>query len=208
MKRIATFASVLLLACSDPPVMEGTSVGNPTEMTARIAPSTDVSLSQADFSLAEVTFVYTDRTWDTVAVNQDFDLLAGGTIEFPASEWEAMVLVPGGPMVMSGSTRTSQPATYSLEVDEILLFAREASVRFDDGGHVLELGFPGWLDADFAGYDTNVEVNVDPSSSLVHNNLVTALRDSSTLFGDDDRDGEVGDEERRESGEAGGDFDR
>ena len=80
---------------------------------------------------------------------------------------------------------------------------REDSVRFAESAFVLELAFPGWLDESYAQYDADVEIIVQPGS-LVHDRLATAIREDTTLFGDDDRNQEVSEEEREGRNEAGG----
>jgi len=193
--------AVFALGCSSPP-MEGTSVGNPTEMTVRVAPSDDIMLAQADLSLQSIT-LYGEGSDETIAVDETLNTLDGATIEMPDGEWGAMVLTVSEPMVLSGSTRSGDPANLRLDVSTVTLRPVNETIRFDRGKFVLELASPAWLDAENAGYDPDAEVLVDPDTPAIHDDLVAAIESSTSLFGDDgDRD--VSDDERQDR-EAQGD---
>lgn len=193
--------AIFAFGCSGPP-LEGTSVGNPTEMTIRVAPSDDITLEQADLPLQSVT-LYGEDADETIAVHETLNTLDGATIEMPDGEWGAMVLTVSEPMVLSGSTRSGDPANLRLDVLTITLRPVRETIRFDKGEFVLELASPAWLDAENAGYDADAEVDVDPDTPVIHDDLVAAVESSTSLFGDDG-DREVSDDERQEQ-EAQGD---
>ncbi len=204
MNRLPLIALLAAVGCAGP--MEGTSIGNPTEMTIRVASSTDVTLSQALFSLTEVTLYYEDDTEETTPIGDTLDTTVGATIEVSGGVWVGMVLVTAGPMVMSGTTRFDDPAHLTLDVPDIWLRPVGETVQFEDGVFVLELASPGWLDAGNAGYDVDSEILVDPDTAVIHDRLVAAVTGGTSLFGDDG-DREVSDGEREDGGEADGERD-
>ena len=200
MSRYLPFAVFLFVGCTGPNP-QGTSVGNPTEMVARVAVSDDITLDEAVLPVGEMALFYTDGTWEKLAFDEEWDVFAGESIDFESSEWEGLVLLLEEPMTMRGMPRSGDPANFTLDLTGFRLSARGQSVRFDDNIFVLELAFPGWLDGENAGYDPDAEVRVEPDG-LVHNNLVTLLAEGTTLFRDDDGDREIREDERRENGEA------
>jgi hypothetical protein len=183
-----------LVGCSvEPP--NGTSIGNPSMTALSIALSDDVELTEAELSLADLEMVDSDRNFEVFHIDSTIDLLAGEPIELPAGDWLVMNLFPSEPLTLAGSTRSGEPASFVLDVPEISLRPDLDSLSSDGDHFVLELAFPGWLNADYAGYDPDLEIVVDPAS-LHHDRLVAAIRDRSALYGDQNRNGQVDDEDR------------
>ncbi len=182
----------------------GTSVGNPTEMVVRVADSIDVVLDQAELPLREVVVTYTDGTWQAISVDRTLDVLAGDPFTIPAGQWQSLVLTTDAPMTLSGQTGpTGDPADLVLDVTDIVLVARVARAPGDTEAHVVELASPGWLDGDAAGFDPTGPVTVAPGDA-VHDHLALTLRETTTVFADDDGDGQVDDAERSGGDQGGG----
>lgn len=198
--RFLTFA--LLFACRGAPV-EGTSVGNPTELTVRLAPSSDLTLDLAEVALGVARF--TDVEGGDVEVNlaTTADLLDGGPLELPDLDWVSLELSLASPLELGGATSGGAEASLTIDADSLTLIPSAEAVAFDGGAYVLELGHPGWLDAESVGYDPDQDLLVEPGSAA-HDNLAWLLGYTSSLYEDLDRDGEVGEDERGTPVAAGG----
>ena len=198
--RCAPLLALGLLACQGPPA-SGTSVGNPTKMSLRVALSTDVQLDVAEFPSGELVFTYTNGEWESVELSQ-IDLLAGAPVELPNGEWESMAFLLDTAFEFSGTTRSGDAANLTIDVPAFRLDPRQGAVLFERGEFVLELASPGWLDEDNAGYDADAEVRVEPGSPI-HDGLARAIEDGSALYGDDG-DHQIDDAERARGHEAAG----
>ena len=189
----------LLWGCKGP--AQGTSIGNPTKMTLRVAASTDVQLTEALFPPGELWFSYRDGTEASVELPDPTDLLTGAPIEVPNGEWEGMAIELDDPFEMAGTTRSGDPATLTIDLPDFRLDPRSGFVVFDRGAFVLELAAPGWLDETEVGYDVDATVLVEPGDSF-HDGLARAIAEDSGLF-DDDGDRRIDDDERDRGQEAG-----
>lgn len=185
----------LLLGCRNGGPSEGTSVGNPTELTLSVAPSADLLLDAAQVDLSLARFADAQGGFDDVNLDASVDLLAGGTVTIPDLEWSTLELFFASPMALSGSTSGDAAARVTLEVESLLLTAAVAEVVFDGGSFVLELGSPGWLDAESIGYEPDEELLVEPGDA-VHDTLAELVQYRSSLIPDQDGDREVSDDER------------
>lgn len=203
MARVFFLAALISMgACNPQSVDESTSIGNPSMVAVRVAQSDDITLTAASYPLGEITLNYTDGTWEAVGVNETVDAIAGDPVSLPNGAWESLVFTTSTVMTMQGTTRSADAAAFTLDIPQFRLAAYADSVRFSEGAYVVELAFPGWLNGDYAGYDPDQQVIVEPGS-MVHDRLVAAVRDQTTLYRDDDRDHVVDDGERDTRGEAG-----
>jgi len=192
----------LLLACRGGPV-EGTSVGNPTELAARLAPSSDLIIDSAQVALGVASFTNGQGGVEDVDLAATVDLLDGGSLEMPELEWVSLELFFASPIELHGSTSGDAEASVTIDAESLFLTSSADAVGFDGGAYVLELGIPGWLDADSIGYDPDEDLLVEPGSTE-HDTLAGLVGHSSSLVEDQDGDGEVSDDER-DAAVAGGD---
>lgn len=184
----------LLLACRTGPV-EGTSVGNPTELTGRLAPNSDLIIDSAQVALGVASFTNGQGGVEDVDLAVTVDLLDGGSLEMPELEWVSLELFFASPMELHGSTSGDAEASVTIAVESLFLTSSADAVIFDGGAYVLELGNPGWLDAESIDYDPDEGLLVEPGSAE-HDTLAGLVRYSSSLAEDQDSDGEVSDDER------------
>lgn len=187
--------TVILLAfsCRSPPA-EGTSVGNPTEMTVVAAESADLQLSAGGVSLETASFWLDDET-DLVEFGQDVDLFTPDAVELPSRSWDVLVLELAAPLWLEGTTSAGQEVSITLAVESVALVG--PAVFFDGDRVVLEVGEPGWLDALELGYDPAQPLVIEPTDAL-HDRAAEAVGRSG-LFLDGDGDGQVSEDERQDA---------
>jgi hypothetical protein len=185
---------LMLLAACDPGPAFGTSVGNPGKESFRVAqPADGLVLESASAVLSAQYLLACDGSLVEVSAGEDTDLVDGRQQTFPAGEWCALVLdlesIEVG-LSLAEETRVEvslRPATpWTWWMIEPLVV--------DETSYVIELGAPGWLEAE--GLPEAQEGVVFVSDESPHAaQLIGALAEGG-LFEDPDDDGELSRGER------------
>lgn len=191
----------LLAACIEP---AGTSVGNPGFAVTRAADSATVSLSKAELPVFGMEATSCTGATTGVLVDRTLDVRLGEELAVPAGELCTLVIELDGPLVAEGTGQQGGLLTLELEADLLTLGAPGLTV--DGQRFVLELASPDWLDADELDLEDGEDVTIRPGSPE-HDLLVLRLRGGTSLYDDDDEDGEVDEGERSNGAEAEGDDD-
>lgn len=165
-----------LLACASGTVGEGTSVGNPGEAAARMAPTDAVALDRAELVVAGIDWLSCDGTTVQGEPVGHLDLLADSDFVVPGGCWSGVALRTGGPLALAGTAADGGAVELLVDVETIELFSVQ---QFDvtDARFVLELARGGWSPD-------------DPDA------LSDALAGHSALVEDIDGDGWLDDAER------------
>ena len=195
----APWCILLLVGCTNVQV-EGTSVGNPTEMSSQLAENESVSVNRASMPVGSTTFLYSDGTWERFSVEQTLNLVEGDIIDFPDVEWTQLIIETDGLMQFEVTSVNDQVANIELDVPTISLVSKDQPVLFQEGRFVLENAHPGWLDELFE--ESEVEVLEVSPYDVEHYFLAKAVRDGTALFEDLNGDGSLSESERRDGRKA------
>jgi len=108
----------LLTACRGAPV-EGTSVGNPTELTARLAPSSDLIIDSAQVTLSMARFTDEQGGVEEMDLAVTVDVLGGGPLEVPDLEWVSFDLSLASPLELRGLTSGDAEASLTIDAESL-----------------------------------------------------------------------------------------
>lgn len=186
MRIVLLLASATFVGCTTGYTPGGTAVGNPTDLTAHVAPATEATVEQATARVSTLSTVTCDGARTTRTIASDVDLLGRSKLELPAGSWCGLELTFESPLVLSGRTLAGEAFTVSLAIDTLALGSTTA-FSTDTGSFLVELGAPGWLDAKAA---------TSPGSSS-ERELTDAILALSQLFVDTRADGSLDDAERK-----------
>lgn len=179
-----------LLACVDPPDREGIAIGNPPNLTARLAPQSGASVQAAEIHVSEITAgcgTEVASVADIGAIN----LLGTNSLPIPASSVCVVSLGASAPMEVTLRAADGREVTGRLDLGTVSVMA-DAAFQVD-GSLVLELGAPGWLDPSVLASGVS---DIEPGGPE-HAALVAALRSGTALFVDGNHDGQIDTTERR-----------
>jgi hypothetical protein len=189
--RIALPALLLAVGCSDVPrpPPEGIAVGNPTNsqaMSLRVTGGLSLAVESGTWA-AEV-----DVLEDSGAVqlfDGTLDLVASPPLNFTSSAWEGLRFDGARKLKVDGENETGAQVHVVLDLPGLELILADPPA---DMAYVTELGGPDWLDLSTATGDPIV---ITPGSPE-HDTLVAAFVAGSSIYADEDGDGELSDDER------------
>lgn len=181
---------------------QGTSVGNPTEMTVQIAGSTDVLLEEGSLPVSEIEVGFIDRESDTISV-ESVEQIDDALFQLPNGAWNFLTISFDAPINLQGRTQTGLDASLSINVPAIRMLASNEEVVFAENVFILEIAFPGWLDEEHAQYNIAESIVVEEGSEI-HDRLSQAIIEQSSLFRDSNGDYTLNDQEREENSQAQG----
>lgn len=192
MRPTWTLVIALAMGCEARVPDHGTFVGNPG--ASLVALATAKSLAFTDLELA-----------DGLIVPVDCAGSSGDSVPFSGIDLETPLVLPAGEwcelgVVFGGDTRVLADGTSGGTLDmslELVAFDLEsvASVDLSADHWVLELATPGWLSAEALGVTDGTDAVIGPHDPQGEA-AADLVRDTSSLFRDDDRDGVISDEER------------
>ena len=197
---LAFCASVVISGCQgaktndSDDAREGTYVGNPGEMRARLAPIGDAELDNSVMEVGGIGFVNCDGTEDEwVAVDGLYDLNSNLYIAIPPGTWchtsmELFNIHLSGVSGLTGGTFEMflEPGNINMDTYN--------PMEFVDGTFVMEFGEPGWTSAQ------EIDVAQDDHVIIDHNHdffeeFGNRVNEGTGLY-NDDGDGWVSDDER------------
>ncbi len=192
-------ALLLLAACSPELERDGTAIGNPTGMSAAIAPAEGIQFKSGSVGVGAIDLSGCDGSLRTVRVDRALDLLHLDRVALPAGIWCTVSVELTTEVFLSGNAQGGGTFDMTLGLDGLTLDAVETLGEKEEE-YVLEFGAPGWTSADLLGLSGGGSRDIDVSSDE-YDALVSSVSDGSELFVDDDGDGAV-DTEEREKGAA------
>ncbi len=196
---------LLLLACPAPddPGHDATIVGNPGKMTAKTAAGHGTEQTTGSLTVQTLALTPCDAA-DAVIVELDttLALVEGTELDVPAGDYCGLELDVVPPLVLEGVGTEGGSFSLALDLATILLRS-DGGFTVDEDLFVLELAFPGWLDAAEILDGAAGHQHIDADHPL-HDRLAGAVSDSSGLYGDDDGDGDLDDDERARGSHASG----
>ena len=186
--------AALLAGCRSEQGWQGTSVGNPGDVTPKAARSTGVTHATGSLAVGTLDLIGCDgTTTDSLAIDAVVDIVGGELLELPGGTWCTLEIAADG-LILAGTSDTSGYA-YALTLDvQLLTLTSAAGVEVDGSRYLLELGTPDWLDTAALGLDSG-DVEVSAGHPL-YDTLLASVEQGSILYADDDEDGEVDDDER------------
>ncbi len=185
----------LLLALSAPACLSadpGTIVGNPGQMRVAVAPAHGLTLDGARLTVEELRFVACDGAEVAMPIEGSLDLIDPVLLQAPGGTWCGLHLDPAGPLLLDGAAPAGGRLMAELNLPAVDIAANQLQV--DGGFIVVELGGPGWLNAQALGINGRDDVSIVPGDPL-HDGLVEAISTLSAAY-PDDGDGWVSDAER------------
>jgi hypothetical protein len=176
---------------------EGTYVGNPGEMRARIAPINDAELDFATAHVAGVDFIGCDETTEEwVPVDGMYDLKSHLYIGVPPGDWCHISMDVVGINAAGFSNLTGGTFEMFLEPGNISMDTFDPMVS-EDAFFVMEFGRPGWTSA--------AEINVAEDDHIVinqehgfFNEFSARINEGTGVYGDEG-DGFIDETERQEN---------
>ncbi|TNE89490.1 MAG: hypothetical protein EP330_11145 [Deltaproteobacteria bacterium] len=170
-----------------------TIVGNPGEMSARIAPASFAVLTEVLQPVDTLRWTHCDG--ELVEQNDlDLDLLYGQGLRVPAGCVSALTWIPSAPLTLTGSGSPGAAMSLSLDLGTVEL-PLDPPIEVDGDRFVLEVGHIGWLDGRYLQLDLGPDITVDPSDALAMA-LADRMSNGHGLFTDSDEDGELSATER------------
>ena len=173
------------LACLNSPV-QGTAVGNPTGMSVATAAGSDVAFTSGSATVTQVQ--QGACSGDVVLVQpvgKEISLIAGD-LPLTAGDWCTVSLSFGGPILLEGQG-TEHRLHLSLQLSELSVPVQMPL----QGGYILELGRPGWVDGlSLAAGDLSIQ-----AGSPEHDQLLLELQ-QSRLYLDTNKNRVIDSEER------------
>ena len=181
-------------ACTVPEPHEGTFVGNPGEARIRVSPTEGLDFTEVELGAATLTASGCEGD-DAEPVELDgVDLLA--VLEIPEGTWCGLRLETGGPSRLVADADGGGRVEMTLDLLRFDLEAAESEgVDHDASAWVLDLGGEDWTTAASLGVDGGENLVIGTRDPL-SGELATALMAGTALYADEDRDGEVGGDER------------
>ena len=187
MKRAAITLALFAPACLNAEVERkdsGVAVGNPGEMTARVASGGDLTLEEAWLSIDALTLDGCDDTSVRVAQDLVFDLTGDPRVLLPAGEWCALWIEDARLQLAAGDGSTSLTLDLPLEVG----LEANGGFTLSEGATLLQLGPEGWLSIDALDLDPGANV-IDADDDRA-DDVLDAIEAESLLVDDPDGDGE------------------
>ena len=178
-----------LLACVDPPDREGIAIGNPPNLTARMAPPSGATVESAEIHVSEITAGCGTEVASVADIGA-IDLMGTNSLPVPMNSLCVLSLGASAPMELTLRAADGREVTGRLDLSTVSVMADSAFQV--DGSLVLELGSPGWLDPSILASGVT---DIEPGSPE-HAALVAALRSGSALFVDGNHDSQIDTTER------------
>ena len=192
MTRAPLLLCLLASACLNADVERkesGVAVGNPGEMTARVAAGGDLTLTDAWLGVAAIELQGCDGEVETVAQDIVFDLMGDPRVRLPAGTWCGLWVEEARlELAAEGASAT---VTIDLPLDVEL--ESDSGFTLADGATLLQLGPAGWLSAD--ALDLGDGANTIDDEDERADELVEALEAASLLVDDANADGARGADE-------------
>lgn len=185
----------LLAACVSLGVMEGTAVGNPTDLTVALAAGKGVTWQAASVPVATLDLAGCEGSEETVTVGRALDLL-GDTLVVPPGDWCGLDLVFDGDLHAQGITEDQSTLELWLRVARVALVS-ETAIDPGDGAFYLELADPDWVKPQPLGATDGAVVTVGPEGTDAEA-LVRQVEKESSLYVDRDADRSLDPDEREE----------
>jgi hypothetical protein len=206
MTRIApTLLILALVACRAEESSQGTAVGNPIGMVPRAAESATLRLSQASapFDLIELRPCAGEPVHEPV--RSTIDLLANAPLSLPAGRWCGLKLYLSGPVQMT-AVGTDGVSALSATLTVPSIYFNADSAFGEAPTYVMELGAPNWWDPyeSLLQSGETVALASDAAAAVA---LAAVLAQDSSVFEDQDANGEVSAAERDKGASAEGDDD-
>jgi len=190
---------IAMIGCRSGSVSDqGTVVGNPGDNAMRVAEGNDLALVSARTTVDTMAWSGCDGDVEVIELAQEFDLLANHAFEMPLGTWCDVTIVFSDSLSVEATgidEADDTTITLDLNVESASLHANGGFV-IANSRHVLELGYPGWLDA---------EELSDEDASAKDAALIDIVSNRSALFADENNDGNISDEERETGPVASGD---
>jgi len=178
----------------------GIAVGNPGEMTARVATSDDIEITKATL----VGSIEIDNcAGDTATLFEgELDLLDSKSLQAPHEIRSCGLLLDGGLLLEADGAALESHLVVNLDLPLIALTDGDGVVFRAKESYVLEIGGPDWLDPIQLGMEgfSTIEVEFDKPQ---HELLIEKIRARSTVFRDRNNDGEISESERSASSLSG-----
>lgn len=184
---------LLLAACSSEGWRPGTGVGNPGSARTTLSRVIGLDADAASVTVVGLTATRCDGTEVQTDVAEVVDLLAPDPLELGGGDLCAVALQLEPPLRFRGTRHEGGSLSLDIPLERVVLTPTRA-LRVDGESYVLELGDGEWVEPDA------------PSEDL--ESIAALLRTRSSLFLDDDADGEIDEEERSEGPVADADDDR
>jgi len=185
-----------LLACRSDSAGDtdaGTIVGNPGDAMVRTASSDGVVYTEAGGWLNHLELVDCHGESELIDFDDEFDLLDPDVLEIPSGDWCEWNLDWDEEIYIAADGEENNSFEVTLDLNEIFT---EGEFEIDeDGGYILEIGFPEWLSPSALGMVADDVTYVDAPGAL-HDELVDYAVFESAAFDDTDGDGEISDDER------------
>jgi len=172
----------------------GTGVGNPGSSSVAVAPATGATLRSATAEVEAVTLSGCDGASELIEVSATMNLLEPDSVAVPQGTWCTVEVHLSGPMEVIGDGDLGGDFHVLVEVEQIDMDSA-SGVVVDGDDLVLELGWPGWLDARELDLEAGDSLQVAPGDAI-HDGLAERVRTASAWFYDHNGDGQVDSDER------------
>jgi len=166
----------------DPPEDHGTVIGNPGDLDMTVGSGEGAVARSATVTGAILTQVACDGLAAQSTMDDPLDLASASA----TLTWDSVCRIRlefDGPLIIEGDGLDGGTFTAALDINQITVTS-ETGFTTDEQDFVLELGEPGWLDADQLGLATGTAIELN-SSHPAHPLLVTSLTERSKVFADD-----------------------
>lgn len=185
---------VSLAACVSGADHGGTAIGNPTGMSAAVAPADGIQFKDASVDVGAVELTGCDDSTARIAVDRTLDLLHLDRIALPAGIWCAVDVELTSDVLLSGNAQGGGKFDMTLQLSGLTLDAVDA-LGTKEEEYILEFGAPGWTSADALNLSGGADRSIDVSSDE-YDELVAKVSSGATIFVDDDENGALNDKER------------
>ena len=193
---------LVALGCTSPDETdEGTWVGNPGEMTARLAPGDELFFEEAGTVLIGASFLACDEDGEDrdALLLEPMDLLGGNYLEIPGGAYCEALLFADISIYLAGEADDGGTGTFAMEIPIGEIVFASYGFEVDANQLIFELGVPGWINPEDLGLEDGEHQDHDFESSVA-GDAGAFLTGLSQIFEDDDGDGEVSDAERDDNG--------
>ena len=189
--RLMLCICVWMMACRADQQLSGTSIGNPNRTMLSMAPTAGLPVEDVSVDEARVSMWSCDGEWVELAFSGESWL--GTVVSVPEGTWCWMSLTWEPPLVVVAFDESAEREVFvELDLDRLDLQIAPADAL--EGDHVLELASPDW-GLDILEEDTDDPLFIDEEHPL-YERLVVSVQQDSTLWRDEDGDGELSDVER------------
>lgn len=176
--------ALLLVACGDYTIAQGTAVGNPPGVSAELGSTDGLTLRTATVGVDTIRFEAGDGAEDVTTVAADVDLLGAPWFEAPSGDYDRLRIEFSSPLEVAADGVDGGTASIHLDVREIDLRGEFSTTD----PLLLLLGGVDWVTARGLGVADGVDVTFDETSSG-YSDVVHAFEDGSALYRDPDGTG-------------------